>query len=188
MALDETRYSAAVVLVRLMAGAEPITRHHAALDTALERLQTASAPDEIERLDRMIWRMWRGGGSRAAVNALNRALQALATGDFGLTLKALDESIAADPLFAEGWNRRATVYFLLGEHAKAVADIEHVLVLEPRHYGALSGLGQILLHDDDPAGALAAFEAALHVNPHLVRVRETVERIRGTLPQRAGRR
>ncbi len=184
MALDETRYSSAVTLVRLLAGAEPITRHHAALDTALERLKTASETDEIERLDRMIWRMWRGGGNRAAVGALNRALQALATGDFGQALRALDDSIAADLLFAEGWNRRATVYFLLSEHAKAVSDIEHVLILEPRHYGALSGLGQILLQDGDPAGALVAFEAALEVNPHLVRVREVAGRIRSTLPQR----
>lgn len=180
--MEPSRYASIRVLVRVLAGAEPVTRHHPVLTSALERLRNARQPAEIERLDRMIWRMWSSSGSREAVRAFDKALQALATTQFDSALAALDEAVAADLTFAEAWNRRATVYFLLGRNEKAVDDIEHVLVLEPRHYGALSGLGQILLQEGEPEGALAAFEAALRINPHLIRVREVAERIRATLP------
>jgi Tfp pilus assembly protein PilF len=180
--MAETRFSSVLALVRVLAGAEPITRHHAALTSALDRLKTATKPAEIERLDRMIWRMWSGAGTREAVTALQRALQALSVDQFGVALTALDEAVAADFAFAEAWNRRATVYFLLGERRKAVSDIEHVLILEPRHYGALSGLGQLLLQEGEPDSALAAFEAALDINPHLTSVRQAAERVRSALP------
>src|SRR5579862_329643 len=113
--MSETRFSSVIALVRVLAGAEPITRQHAALSAALSRLRLATKPAEIERLDRMIWRLWSGAGTREAVASLQRALQALSADRFGAALKALDEAIGADFAFAEAWNRRATVYFLLGE-------------------------------------------------------------------------
>ena len=186
--MGESRYGSVQILVRVLAGASPVTRHHPVLTTALERLRSAHAPLEIERLDRMIWRLWSSAGSRDAVRAFDRALLALSTAEFGDALRALEDAVAAAPTFAEAWNRRATVFYLLGENAKAIADIERVLVLEPRHYGALSGLGQLLLQEGEAGGALAAFESALGVNPHLIRVREARDRIRSTLPMPALRR
>ena len=185
--MGDSRYTSVRILVRVLAGADPVTRHHPVLATALERLRIAHAPAEIERLDRMIWRMWSSAGTREAVRAFDRALLALSSGEFGKAVSALAEAVAIDPTFAEAWNRRATVFFLLGKNARAIADIERVLVLEPRHYGALSGLGQLLLQEGEPDGALAAFEAALRVNPHLLRVREACDRIRAGLPAPARR-
>ena len=184
----ETRIASALALVRVLAGAEPIARQHAALTNALDRLRMARNPGEIERLDRLIWRLWNSAGTPDAVAALERALKALSAGRFDAALKALDQAVAVDFAFAEAWNRRATVYFLLGEHPSAVADIEKVLVLEPRHYGALSGLGQLLAKEDHPGGALAAFEAALRINPHLISVRQAADRLRQTLPTGGPRR
>jgi len=86
--------------------------------------------------------------------------------------------VTLDPGFAEAWNRRATVLFMIGHHNRSIADIERVLVLEPRHYGALAGLGQILLRLDEPGGALIAFEAALSINPHLDRIRRLAIQLR----------
>jgi tetratricopeptide (TPR) repeat protein len=186
--MTETRFASVLALVRVLAGAEPITRQHAALTSALDRLKTATKPAEIERLDRMIWRMWSSAGTRESVAALQRALQALSLDQFGVALAALDDAINADLAFAEAWNRRATVYFLLGERRKAVSDIERVLVLEPRHYGALAGLGQLLAQEGEPDGALSAFEAALEINPHLVSVRHAAERLRAALPDTGIRR
>jgi len=182
MPIDELRYSSAIILVRLLAGATPIIRQDRALTLALQRLKAAGEPDEVERIDRFIWRIWRGAGAEAAVSAVDRALRALGSGDFSGSLLALDNAVSTDPLFAEAWNRRATVHFLLGDHRKAVADIQRVLVLEPRHYGALSGLGQILLREGDIEGALTAFEAAIALNPHLTRITEVIAWIRSSLP------
>jgi tetratricopeptide (TPR) repeat protein len=186
--MQESRFASVLALVRILAGAEPITRQHTALSNALERLRTATKPAEIERLDRIIWRMWSSAGTREAVAALQRALQALSGDRFGAALAALDEAVAADFAFAEAWNRRATVYFLLGEHRKAIADIEKVLVLEPRHYGALSGLGQVLAKEGETEGALAAFEAALAINPHLTCIRQAADRLRAASPHPESRR
>jgi tetratricopeptide (TPR) repeat protein len=174
----ETRIASVVALLRVLEGAEPITRQHVPLTRALERLREATSPGEIKRLDRLIWGFWSSAGTREAVAALNRAHACLATENFRSALGALDDAIAADFAFAEAWNRRATVYFLLGEHDRAMADIERVLIFEPRHYGALSGLGQLLAKEARPDAALLAFEAALRINPHLTCIRRAVQRLR----------
>src|SRR3546814_6374505 len=81
------------------------------------------------------------------------------------------------PDFAEAWNKRATVHFLMGHLAESAADVAETLRLEPRHFGALSGLGQIELLRDDLEGALEAFRAALKVHPHLPGAAAAVERL-----------
>jgi tetratricopeptide (TPR) repeat protein len=85
-----------------------------------------------------------------------------------------DAIIKRDPEFAEGWNRRATLRFMTGDYDGSVADIQKVLALEPRHFGALAGLGMIYMAVDEPEGALRAFEAALAIHPHLPAARAHV--------------
>jgi tetratricopeptide (TPR) repeat protein len=186
-AMAEKRFHSVLTLLRVLTGAEPILRTQPALTTALERLYAARDPRDVARLDRMIWRMWSSAGTRDAVRCFIRALQALARNDLEEAITALDAAVAADFAFAEAWNRRAVAWFLKGDADKSVADIERVLVLEPRHYGALSGLGQILLQEGETAGALAAFEAALAINPHLPEIREACLTIRAALPDRSAK-
>jgi tetratricopeptide (TPR) repeat protein len=174
----QSRFSSVLLLLRLLSGASPVMRENAALSRALQRLRIARDASEIDRLDTTIWRIWCGAGSRRAVSDLAQALQAMALNDFITARELLDRAIATDPSFPEAWNRRAMVHFLTGETEQALADIERVLVLEPRHYGALAGLGQLLLQEGEQSAALLAFEAALAINPHLAQLRQTIDRLR----------
>ena len=100
----------------------------------------------------------------------------------GLGALELGLETAAD--FAEAWNKRATLYHLIGEHDLAIHDIRHTLALEPRHFGALSGLGMICLQRSDEAGALKAFRDALAVHPYLSGAQDAVDNLSNILSER----
>ncbi len=87
--------------------------------------------------------------------------------DFDAAIEAFSEVIDRHPEFAEGWNKRATVYFMMGNYTQSAKDIKQTLILEPRHFGALSGLGLIYGRLERPKAAIAAFKEALEVNPWL---------------------
>ena len=92
--------------------------------------------------------------------------------------------IQRKPEFAEGWNKRATLYFMLGEYTKSLADCDEVVRRNPYHWGALSGYGMIYLQLDQPARALEYFQKALAVNPNLSRVEDTIEELKAVVIQR----
>jgi tetratricopeptide (TPR) repeat protein len=106
---------------------------------------------------------------------------AMARQDHGSALRSLDQMVKIAPDFAEGWNARATVYYLLGRHADSLADIKRTLALEPRHFGALSGRGLVYSALEKWDLALGSFEAALSVNPRMPGARLNAEAIRKTL-------
>jgi tetratricopeptide (TPR) repeat protein len=85
--------------------------------------------------------------------------------DFDVALDFLDQIVTLSPNFAEGWNRRATVHFLMNNYAKSMADIDRTLQLEPRHFGALSGMAQILKNTDRKQLALDAYLRVLEIYP-----------------------
>ncbi|MEH6728935.1 MAG: tetratricopeptide repeat protein, partial [Hyphomicrobiales bacterium] len=106
---------------------------------------------------------------------LNRADEAIGDEDFALAIDVLDQLIALEPEFAEAWNRRATVYFLKNEYGPSLADIAVTLSLEPRHFGALTGLGLMLEDLGDDVRAYAALKRALELNPFQEDVRMELE-------------
>jgi tetratricopeptide (TPR) repeat protein len=108
---------------------------------------------------------------------LAQAVKASAAGDNESALKILDGLIDVHPEFMEAWNRRATVYFLMGRYAESLADIDQVLAREPRHFGALSGLGMIKRKLGDLAAARTAFGDALAINPNMDGVKRALEEI-----------
>lgn len=124
-----------------------------------------------------IWAIWSQSGSATADYLLRRGQEALAAGDTGAAIEHLTALVETAPAFAEGWNARATAYYKAGLPGPALADIARVLTLEPRHFGALTGLGLILEEGGDKRGALGAFRAALAIHPHRADVREAVERL-----------
>ena len=143
----------------------------------LDALAEAQDPVIGEALQTQIIRRWSESGSDTVDLLMQWALGAMEEKDFPLALDLLSEVVLLKPDYAEGWNKRATVYYLIDEYALSMSDINHVLQLEPRHFGALSGLGLILKETGDKKNALAAFRRALSVNPFLDNAREAADEL-----------
>jgi cytochrome c-type biogenesis protein CcmH/NrfG len=109
---------------------------------------------------------------------MDRGVNAMSVDDTETALAAFNEVVRLDDSFAEGFNKRATVEFARHDFAASVADIERTLQLEPRHFGALAGLGQVYLAMNKKAAALKAFEAALAIDPKLENVQRTVTELK----------
>src|SRR5471032_1330215 len=134
------------------------------------------APDEAsaKHVEARIWALWMQTPSDTAALLMMRAKAAMDAQQMDVALKLLDAVIKLRPDYVEGWNRRATLYYLQNDYAHSLEDIEQVLVREPRHFGALAGLGMIMQDLGDEKRALDAFRKALAVNPHLEKVPELV--------------
>ena len=139
-----------------------------------------SSIDAAETED-LIWNLWHTHKSTEAEDALDEASRMLASRDYPQAETRLSMLVNTWPGFAEGWNKRATLNFLRSRDKASVRDIQQVLALEPRHFGALSGFGQICLRHGRPAHALSAFEAALAVHPHLASVKAAVDAVSAEL-------
>lgn len=151
------------------------------LDDLFAQLQSTDNPREALLLQQQIWQVWTLSGSDTVDVLMSRGNQAMAARQYDAALKLFNSVIELDPEFAEGWNKRATLYYLMGRYNDSVVDIQHTLVLEPRHFGALSGLGMIYDAIEDDEGALKAFRQALSVNPHLPGARKAVIRLKKKL-------
>ena len=162
---------AVIFLGALAAGAQTV-----ALDDLFSRLPAAEGR-EAERIEREIWIEWSKSGSPAMDLLLERGRNAMAEGMPDVAVEHLTALIDHAPDFAEGWNARATAYFQTGDFGPSVSDIGRVLTLNPRHFGALAGLGMIFEQLEQPEKALEVYRAALAINPHLTDVKDSVERL-----------
>jgi Flp pilus assembly protein TadD len=149
-----------------------VQRRLSRLLAELARPDPARSPDELEDL---VWALWISHPDPAAESLMAQAVNALATGKFATARPLLDELVAHYPDWAEAWNKRATLAFVEDRDADAVADITQTLLLEPRHFGAVAGFGQICLRHGHVHEARAAFAVALALNPHLDSIREMVD-------------
>lgn len=147
------------------------------LDKLFARLIKSEDGPEAKRAEQSIWNLWMTSDSPTADALLAQAMRASAAKETGTALAILDNVIEVHPDYAEAWNKRATVYFLIGRYNDSLQDIEKVLELEPRHFGALSGLGMIKRQQGDLAAARAAFSEALSYNPHLDGAKRALEEI-----------
>lgn len=134
------------------------------LFSSLKEADSALAAGEIEDL---IWAVWTDDVPDAQAAPMQVAIRAMATRDFETARRTCDMLVEQYPLWSEAWNKRATLAYLEDRDPDSIADIQRTLELEPRHFGALSGLGQICLRQGEPDIARLAFAAALHVNPHM---------------------
>lgn len=156
-------------------------------DPRLEQLFSAlQAADDVtagETVASDIWAIWLEIEDPSAALLMRQGIFQIQTRRLERALSTFNQLTAKYAEIAEGWNKRATVRYLLGDLDGSVGDIQRTLALEPRHFGALSGLGMIYLQQDDPQGALAAFEQVLAVHPTLrgieQRVRALEEQIDG---------
>ena len=136
-----------------------------------------AAPDEAsaKHVEARIWALWMQTSSDTAALLMARAKAAMDAKQADVALKLLDAVIKLRPEYVEAWNRRATLYYMQNDYTHSLEDIEQVLSREPRHFGALAGLGMIMQDLGDDKRALDAFRKALAVNPHLEKVPELVK-------------
>jgi tetratricopeptide (TPR) repeat protein len=142
------------------------------LDDLFARLRASDDPAEAKGIARLIERRFAGSGSPTADLLTDRARQAMTAHDFPLAAELMDRVTALEPNWSEGWNRRATVFWLLTDKDDAIADLQRALVLEPRHFEAWAALGRIYESVDDKSRALAAFRRAKTLYPQMEKIGE----------------
>ena len=147
------------------------------LDRLFEALKVAPDDESAKYVENRIWAIWLASSSDTANLLMGRAKTAVDGKEFDLAIKLLDAVIDVRPDFTEAWNRRATIHFTKKDFGRALADIHEVLAREPRHFGALSGLGIILQEIGDDKHALDVFRRALAIHPRLERIPDLVKKL-----------
>jgi len=145
------------------------------LDFLFGALKAAPDDDTAKAVEERIWAAWAVSRSDTTNLLMNRVKTAIEKKDLDLAIKLLDAVVKIKPDYVEAWNRRATLYYMRKEYGRALSDIAQVLKREPRHFGALSGLGLILQDIGDDKHALDAYRRALDVYPRLQRIPDLVK-------------
>ena len=155
------------------------------LDELFAALKSAPSEQAAAPLEARIWALWTDSGADDIDRLMAHGITAMGVGDFATANAAFTAIVEKAPGFAEGWNKRATVYYLMGAFDRSTSDVDKTLALEPRHFGALSGLGMIRLQQDDETGALEAFERALAIHPNIAGATSHIWALREKLKGRA---
>ncbi len=148
------------------------------LDDLYGKLSIAADADEAKGLASLIGTVWMRSGSDTANLLMQRAIEAIEQKDYPLALAVLDRIVVLKPEWAEGWNKRASVRFFAGDLDGSMSDIEHVLKLEPRHFGALEGMATILQKTGFDKRALEVFRRVLTVYPHQPDVEKIIDKLK----------
>jgi tetratricopeptide (TPR) repeat protein len=156
----------------------PAQRPRLTLDQMFEALKLAPDDASARAVEAQIWHVWMQGGSPAVQLLIRRGLRHLETRSLDDAIEDFDAVIALAPELPEGWNKRATAYFLLGDYDNAIRDIQETLAREPRHFGALAGLSHILEARNDMLGALRAYERALAIHPRMAGHEQRLKELR----------
>ena len=136
---------------------------------------------------RALWAIWSHSGDAGIDERLARGVEEMQAGDHVAAIATFSEVIRLKPDFAEGWNKRATVYYLAGEYEKSIADCAEVLKRNPGHFGALAGLGEIYVQLERYEEALGWFRRALQVNPNMIAVEFNIKSIEQLLAEQRGK-
>jgi tetratricopeptide (TPR) repeat protein len=145
------------------------------IDFLFDALKAAPDAEIAKQVENRIWAIWLASGSDTADLLMSRVKAAIEGKDARLAIQLLGSIIEIKPDYIEAWNRRATLFFALKDYGRAMADIQEVLNREPRHFGALAGLGMILEEVGDAKQALDAYRKALAVNPQMQKIPEHVK-------------
>jgi tetratricopeptide (TPR) repeat protein len=154
---------------------KPENRRTRGLDFLFGALKVAPDAESAKAVEARIWAIWSQTPSDTATLLMGRVKTAMDRKEPDIAIKLLDAIIRLRPDYIEAWNRRATLYYLQNDYGKSLSDIREVLVREPRHFGALAGLGMIMQDLGDDKRALDAFRKALAINPHLDRIPDLVK-------------
>ena len=187
--LSRMRSVFAILALALMANALPAWARAQTADKQVEA-KTENRLDKLfadlkrernekaaERIAGQIWGEWNSSGSASIDLMMLWSQQAIEAKKYDVALDFLDQITTLQPKYAEGWNRRATVHFLMQNYRKSVVDIEHTLLLEPRHFGALSGMAQIMATTGHKDMALKAWQRVLEIYPMMRNAQSEVSRL-----------
>ncbi|GGX68407.1 tetratricopeptide repeat protein [Saccharospirillum salsuginis] len=155
------------------------------LDGLFDKLQDAPNASQSAVIEQQIWLIWTQAPNDEAERLMDRGMQAMRLGEWTLAERLFDQLVEKEPKFAEAWNKLATVHYVLGDYNESMSDIEQTLKLEPRHFGALSGLGSIFARLGQPAAAIRVFEQVLEIYPHSQDSQHSIEQLQEQLLDRA---
>jgi tetratricopeptide (TPR) repeat protein len=147
------------------------------LDFLFGALKAAPDAETAKGVEERIWALWFASGSDTADLLMTRIKAAVEGKDLDLAIELLDAVVEIKPDYVEAWNRRATVHFLKKDYGASLADIRQVLAREPRHFGALSGLGMIMQELGEEKRALDIFRRAIELHPHIERIPDLVKQL-----------
>jgi tetratricopeptide (TPR) repeat protein len=176
-AVPAARIDALLQLVLSLRDRTPATGQPRRLTPLFQELGRHEPERDPEEICDHIWAPWITHKDGRACSHMAAAIEAMDLGAFDLARPILDRLVASEPGWSEAWNKRGTLAFIENRDADALGDIEHTLLLEPRHFGAVSGFGQICLRQGRLPEARAAFQVALAINPHLEGLTEAIEEI-----------
>ncbi|NIA69088.1 tetratricopeptide repeat protein [Pelagibius litoralis] len=159
-------------------------QNDARLEKLFDRLLEAPGPAEAQAVEGAIWSIWAQSDDGAVRALMEDGVAAMSRRDYRRALSKFEQMVAIAPDFAEGWNKRATVHYLMGRYDQSLADVARTLALEPRHFGALSGRGLIYVALEDEKRALDSFEEALVIHPNLISAAINAEALRKILRER----
>lgn len=170
-------YARTLKLVAALPKRRPTTVLPSQLEQLFQRLGAVRC--NAEDLEDQIWHLWMQYPHRRAARILDQACSDIAAHRFDIAETRLERLLRSCPDYAEAWNKRATLYYILERDEECVRDIHRTLELEPRHFGALCGLAEILRGAGDSDSAVFVFQVALRINPHLSTARTAVEELLG---------
>ena len=174
-------FPALVLALGVVSGPAHAGQNAKKLDPLFRELAQATSPATAADIEKQIWGIWLDSGSKAVNVVLDSGISAMENGELNDAIQDFIAVTRMDPDFAEGWNKLATAYYLDGDFDKSMADIKKTLTLEPRHFGAISGMGLIFLQQGDDRDALTAFEKVLKIYPLAPQANTQVKRLKKKL-------
>ena len=150
------------------------------LDELFAELLLADEGDWAD-VEKQIWSEWSKSGSKETDQLLKRGRVQMEKGNFHKAIGYFSALIDKAPEFAEGWNARATAWFVMDRYGLSIADIRQTLILEPRHFGAMAGLGMIMEQMNRPEAALKAYQEVEKVHPNRPNVKAAMQRLKGKI-------
>lgn len=168
----------AVLIVFAMGTFPALAASSVELDRLFDQLAKAQSPAEAALIEDEIWRQWSDSGSPTLDLIMLRGLKALEAQEYAVALDMFSTAIEIQPDYAEAWNKRATLYYVINDYDAAIADVTQVLAREPRHWAALMGLAVMFDDLDRKEPALGAYRAAFEINPQLEDAEAAIERLK----------
>ncbi len=153
------------------------------LNNLFKKLNETENQDEIRDLISDIWNIWYEVDDPKVIEYFEKGIQAMNLRNYPLAIRFFNNLIEEDPNFAEGWNKRATVHFMMGNFDQSMNDIIKTLELEPRHFGALDGMGLIFIHKGQFQQAIDVYDKMLEIFPFSVKTMDKKQRIQSFISQ-----